>query len=138
LLPDGREHSGSDPNDLNGLNIAAMFVVSALDKFRLDPVEMGQISPCVCRPRCTGSTDGICEMVGAAALSMCVYSRIAAVALALFVAFVSLAFVQFWSIGRPADARVMVRNLFIGNVAIVSGLLYVAVAGAGRLTLLDI
>jgi len=77
-------------------------------------------------------------MVGAAALSMCVYSRIAAVALALFVAFVSLAFVQFWSIERPADARVMVRNLFIGNVAIVSGLLYVAVAGAGQLALLDI
>jgi uncharacterized membrane protein YphA (DoxX/SURF4 family) len=60
------------------------------------------------------------------------------VALPLFVAFVSLAFVQFWSIGRPADARVMVRNLFIGNVAIVSGLLYVAVAGAGQLALLDI
>ena len=37
LLSDGREHSGSDPNDLNGGNIAAMFVVSALDKFRLDP-----------------------------------------------------------------------------------------------------
>jgi putative oxidoreductase len=32
----------------------------------------------------------------------------------------------------------MVRNLFIGNVAIVGGLLYVAVAGAGRLALLDI
>jgi uncharacterized membrane protein YphA (DoxX/SURF4 family) len=60
------------------------------------------------------------------------------VALALFVAFVSLAFVRFWSIERPADARVMVRNLFIGNVAIVSGLLYVAVAGAGQLTLPDI
>jgi hypothetical protein len=44
-------------------------------------------------------------MVGAAALSMCVYSRIAAVALALLVAFVSFAFVQFWSIERPADPR---------------------------------
>jgi uncharacterized membrane protein YphA (DoxX/SURF4 family) len=74
----------------------------------------------------------------AAALSLGVYSGIAAVALALFVAFVSLAFVQFWSIERPADARVMVRNLFIGNVAIVSGLLNVAVAGAGQLALLDI
>jgi hypothetical protein len=69
----------------------------------------------------------------AAALTLGVYSRIDAVALALFVAFVSLAFVQFWSIERPADARVMVRNLFIGNVAIVSGLLYVAVAGAASL-----
>jgi hypothetical protein len=59
------------------------------------------------------------------------------VALAVFVAFVSLAFVQFWSIERSADARVMVRNLFIGNVAIVC-LLYVAAAGAGQLALLDI
>jgi hypothetical protein len=32
----------------------------------------------------------------------------------------------------------MVRNLFIGNVAVVGGLLYVAVAGAGSLALLDI
>lgn len=68
-------------------------------------------------------------MVGAAAHSLGVYSRIAAVALALLVAFVSLAFVQFWSNERPTDARVMVRNLFIGNVAIVGGLLYVAAAG---------
>jgi hypothetical protein len=56
LLSGGRNHSGSDPNDLNGLNISAMFVVSALDKFRLDPVEMGQI---ICQPtapdRLTGS-----------------------------------------------------------------------------------
>jgi hypothetical protein len=27
-----------------------MFVVSALDKFRLDPVEMARSSPCACRP----------------------------------------------------------------------------------------
>ena len=111
-----------------------MFVVSALDKFRLDPVEMGRSPPWVCRPPCTGSTDGICEMVGAVALFLGVYSRIAAVAQALFVALVSLAFVQFWSIEGPADARVLVRNLFIGNVAIVSRLLYVA----GRLALLNI
>lgn len=40
----------------------------------------------------------------------------------LFVAFVSLAFVQFWSIEGPAD----------GTDEPVGGLLYVAVAGAGR------
>jgi hypothetical protein len=72
-------------------------------------------------------------MVSAVALFLVVYSRIAAVAQALFVAFVSPAVVQFWSIDGPADARVMVPNLFFGNVAIVGGLLYVAVAGAGRL-----
>jgi putative oxidoreductase len=119
--------------------LATMFVVSAFDKFRLDPVEMGQISSLhLPAPAALERLTGICEMAGAAALFLGVYARIAAVALALFVAFVSLAFVQFWSMEGPADARVMARNLFFGNVAIIGGLLYVAAAGAGRLALLDV
>jgi putative oxidoreductase len=119
--------------------LAAMFVVSALDKFRLDPVEMGQISSLhLPAPAALERLTGICEVVGAAALFLGVFARIAAVALALFVAFISVAFVQFWSFKGPADARVMVRNLFFGNVATVGGLLYVAVTGAGRLALLDL
>jgi putative oxidoreductase len=47
-------------------------------------------------------------------------------------------FVQFWSFKGPADARVMVRNLFVGNVAVVGGLLYVAAVGAGRLAFVDL
>jgi putative oxidoreductase len=81
---------------------------------------------------------GVFEMVGATALFFGVYARIAAVELALFVAFVSLMFVQFWSFKGPADARVIVRNLFVGNVAVIGGLLYVAAVGAGRLAFLDI
>jgi uncharacterized membrane protein YphA (DoxX/SURF4 family) len=57
----------------------------------------------------------------------------------LLVAVVSLAFVSSGpSRGQPTPARVLVRNLFFGKVAIVGGLLYVAAAGAGRLALLDI
>jgi hypothetical protein len=136
LLPDGREHSGSDPNDLNGSQYRGH--VRGQRPRQVSPRPCGDGADLSLRlpARCTGSTDG--DLRDAAALSLGVYSRVAAVALALFVAFVSLAFVQFWSIERPADARVMVRNLFIGNVAIVSGLLYVAVAGAGQLALLDI
>jgi putative oxidoreductase len=116
-----------------------MFVVSAFDKFRLDPVEMGQISSLhLPAPAALERLTGICEMAGAAGLFLGVYARIAAVALALFVAFVSLAFVQFWSMEGPADARVTARNLFFGNVAIIGGLLYVAAAGAGRLALVDV
>jgi putative oxidoreductase len=119
--------------------LAAMFVVSALDKFRLDPVEMGQISSLhLPAPAALERLTGTCEVVGAAALFLGVFARIAAVALALFLSFVSLAFVQFWSFKGPADARVMVRNLFFGNAATLGGLLYVAVAGAGRLALRDI
>jgi putative oxidoreductase len=119
--------------------LAAMFVVTALDKFRLDPVEKGQISsPHLPAPSALERLTGICQVVGAAALFLGVFARIAAVELALFVAFISLAFVQFWSFKGPADARVMVRNLIFGNVATLGGLLYVAVAGAGRLALFDI
>jgi putative oxidoreductase len=77
-------------------------------------------------------------MVGATALVLGVYARVAAVALALFVAFVSLMFVQVWSFKGPDDARVMVRNLFVGNLAAIGGLLYVAAVGAGSLAFVDL
>jgi len=80
------------------LLLAVMFAVSALDKFRLDPVEMGQISSLhLPAPAALERLTGVFEMVGASALIFGVYARIAAVALALFVVFVSLIFVQFWS-----------------------------------------
>jgi putative oxidoreductase len=121
------------------LLLATMFVVSALDKFRLDPVEMRQISSLhLPAPANLERLAGVCEMVGAAALVFGVYARIAAVALALFVTFVSLMFVQFWSFKGPDDARVMVRNLFVGNVAVIGGLFYVAAVGAGSLAFVDI
>jgi putative oxidoreductase len=118
---------------------AIMFVVSACDKFRLDPVEMGQIASLhLPAPAKLERLTGVCEMIGAAALVFGVYARVAAVALALFVAFVSLMFVQFWSFKGPDGARVMVRNLFVGNVAVIAGLLYVAAVGAGSLAFVDI
>jgi putative oxidoreductase len=121
------------------LLLAVMFVVSALDKFRLDPVEMGQISSLhLPAPATLERVTGVFEIVGATALILGVYARIAAVALALFVAFVSLMFVQFWSFRGPEDARVMVRNLFFGNVAVIGGLLYVAAVGAGGLAFVDL
>jgi putative oxidoreductase len=121
------------------LLLAIMFVVSALDKFRLDPVEMGQISSLhLPAPAALERVTGVFEMVGATALVLGVYARVAAVALALFVAFVSLMFVQFWSFKGPVDARVMVRNLFVGNLAAIGGLLYVAAVGAGSLAFVDL
>ena len=106
------------------LLLAIMFVVSALDKFRLDPVEMGQISSLhLPAPAALERVTGVFEMVGATALVLGVYARVAAVALALFVAFVSLMFVQFWSFKGPDDARVMVRNLFVGNLTAIGAAL---------------
>jgi uncharacterized membrane protein YphA (DoxX/SURF4 family) len=34
--------------------------------------------------------------------------------------------------------RVMLRNIFFGNVAVIGGLLYVAAVGAGRLAFADV
>jgi putative oxidoreductase len=121
------------------LLLAIMFVVSAVDKFRLDPVEMAQISSLhLPAPAALERVTGVFEMVGATALVLGVYARVAAVALALFVAFVSLMFVQLWSFKGPDDARVMVRNLFVGNLAAIGGLLYVAAVGAGSLAFVDL
>ena len=90
------------------LLLAIMFVVSAVDKFRLDPVEMGQISSLhLPAPAALERVTGVFEMVGATALVLGVYARVAAVALALFVAFVSLMFVHkpAQSILKQAQAR---------------------------------
>jgi len=64
--------------------------------------------------------------------------RLAAVALALFVAFVSLFFIKFWSFDGSPDARTAMRNGFVGNVGVIGGLVYVATLGAGRLVLIDV
>jgi putative oxidoreductase len=119
--------------------LATMFVASALDKFRLDPVDLRQIASLhLPAPRMIERLTGVFETVGAAALVFGIYARVSAVALALFVAFVSLMFVRFWSFDGPPDVRAMLRNIFLANVAVIGGLLYVAAFGAGRLAFADI
>ena len=74
---------------------------------------------------------GICELLGATALVLGVYARAAAVASALFVGFVSLFFLRFWSFEGAPDVRTSIRNTFVGNFAVIGGLLYVATLGPG-------
>ena len=121
------------------LLLAIMFMASALDKFRLDPVELRQIASLhLPAPRAIERLTGVFETVAVAALVFGIYARVAAVALALFVAFVSLMFVRFWSFDGPPDMRSMLRNIFLGNVAVIGGLLYVAVLGAGGFAFVDV
>ncbi|WP_321967834.1 DoxX family protein [Burkholderia cepacia] len=121
------------------LLIAVMFVVSAFDKFRLDPAEMRQIASLhLPAPASIERLTGLFEIAGAAALAFGIYARVVAAVLALFVAFISLMFVQFWSFKGPADVRIMVRNLFVGNVATIGGLLYVVAVGAGKFAIVDV
>jgi putative oxidoreductase len=81
---------------------------------------------------------GVFEGAGGVALVLGVYARVAAGALALFTAFVSFVFVRFWSFKGPPEIRTMIRNTFVGNVAITGGLIYLAVLGPGGLALTDL
>lgn len=63
------------------------------------------------------------EVLAALALVPGVYARVAAFALALFMAFISLMFRRFWSFDGPLNAKAMLRNVFFDNVAVIGGLL---------------
>lgn len=115
--------------------ISVMFVASALDKFRLDPVELKQISSLhLPAPATLERLTGLAEIIGAAALTLGPYARAAAIGLALFVAFVSIFFLRFWSFEGPDEARTGMRNAFLANVAVIGGLTYVAALGPGAMT----
>lgn len=116
--------------------IATMFFTSARDKFRLDATEMQQVASLhLPVPALFLVITGVCEGAAGIALVLGVYARIAAGGLALFTFFVSLVFLRFWSFAGPPQMRTMMRNTFVGNVAITGGLIYLAVLGPGRLAL---
>jgi len=119
--------------------MTAMFFTSARDKFRLDATEVRQVASLhLPVPALFLVLTGVFEAAGGVALVLGVYARVAAGALALFTAFVSLVFVRFWSFKGPSEMRTIMRNTFVGNVAITGGLIYIAVLGPGALALTDL
>jgi putative oxidoreductase len=119
--------------------MTAMFFTSARDKFRLDATEVRQVASLhLPVPALFLVLTGVFEAAGGVALVLGVYARVAAGALALFTAFVSLVFVRFWSFKGPSEMRTIMRNTFVGNVAITGGLIYMAVLGPGALALTDL
>jgi len=119
--------------------LATMFVVSATDKFRLDKLEMEQIASLhLPAPALIERLTGACELIGATSLVLGLYARVAAMALVLFVGFVSLVFLRFWSLDGSPEIRTTVRNTFVGNFAVIGGLIYVATLGPGKLALVDL
>lgn len=118
--------------------MATMFFTSARDKFRFDATEVQQVASLhLPVPAFFLVLTGVFEGAGGVALVLGVYVRVAAGALALFTAFVSLVFVRFWSFKGPTEMRTMMRNTFVGNVAITGGLIYLAVLCHGALALTD-
>jgi putative oxidoreductase len=117
--------------------MATMFFTSARDKFRLDATEVQQVAS-LHLPALFLVLTGIFEGAGGVVLVFGVGTRVAAGALALFTLFVSLVFVRFWSFKGPLEMRTMMKNTFVGNVAITGGLVYLAVLGPGGLALTDL
>ena len=119
--------------------MTTMFFTSARDKFRFDATEVQQVASLhLPLPAFFLVLTGVFEWAGGVALVLGVYARVAAGALALFTVFVSLAFVRFWSFKGPSAMRTMMRNTFVGNLAITGGLIYIAVLGPGALALTDL
>jgi putative oxidoreductase len=114
------------------LCLAAMFVVSARDKFRGDMAEIAMIKGLgLPAPERLERLAGLCELAGALMLAAGLGARIAALLLAAFLMFLTLAFLRYWSFGGPSEAKQAMRNAFFGNGAAVGGLLILAVTGPG-------
>lgn len=119
--------------------MSTMFFTSARDKFRLDVTEVQQVASLhLPVPAYFLVLTGVFEAAGGVALVLGVYARVAAGALALFTVFVSLVFVRFWSFGGPPEMRSMLKTIFIGNLAITGGLIYLAALGPSELALADL
>ena len=115
---------------------ALLFVASALDKFRLDPSEVSMIRGLgLPAPERLEKLTGVGELVAAAALVLGIGVRPVAILLLLFVAFLTLTFLRWWSFEGSPEARQAMRSGFFGNWAIVGGLLLLAAIGPGRFAL---
>ena len=118
--------------------IATMFFASARDKFRLDPAELRQIESLhLPVPKVLAILVGTFEAAAGTGLILGLYVRAVALVLALFVAVVSVLFVQFWSFKGARETRTLLRNVFLANCAVTGGLIGLAVAGPGGLALGD-
>lgn len=72
---------------------------------------------------------GLLELLGGIALAVGFQARIAALALAVFTLVASVIFHGYWS--APADQAFMQQLLFMKNLSITGGLLFVFALGAG-------
>jgi len=72
---------------------------------------------------------GLLEVVGGVALAVGFQTRTAAVVLALFTLLATFLFHAFWAV--PAEQAYMQQLMFMKNLAVAGGLLFVFASGAG-------
>jgi putative oxidoreductase len=112
--------------------LSLVFAASAYDKFRAPPEELAMLRRLhLPFPRLVESGIGVFEVLGAISLISGIYARPMSLLLGLFLCFVTVVVMRFWSEQEPK--RSADRNVFFSNFSIVGGCLYIAIAGPGRL-----
>ena len=116
------------------LLLALMFVLSGFSKLTGLEGSAGYIASAgLPAPTLLALGAGLVELVGGVLLVIGWQARWAALALAAFTLLASVLFHNFWAM--PADKAFMQQLMFMKNLAVVGGLLFVFAFGAGTLSL---
>jgi putative oxidoreductase len=110
--------------------LALMFILGGFSKFAGLEGTAGYIaSKGLPLPGVLAFLTATLEVVGGIALAIGFQARIAALALALFTLLASILFHDFWAV--PADQAFVQQLMFMKNLAVAGGLLFVFSLGAG-------
>ncbi len=126
----------SDIADVAGrVALAAMFLMAGVDKLFAHTGQTVQMMEAYHIPFAGLAIypAGIVELVGGIALIVGYQTRLAALVLAAFTAFVTPIFHSFWAV--PADQQLVQMLFFTKNLAVFGGLLHVVALGTGRFAL---
>jgi putative oxidoreductase len=114
--------------------LALMFFLAGLSKFAGLEGTAGYIgSKGLPMPMLLAVLTATLELVGGVALAIGFQARIAAVALAAFTLLASILFHNFWAL--PADQAFVQQLMFMKNLAVAGGLLFVFAMGPGPASL---
>jgi putative oxidoreductase len=114
--------------------LAIMFLASGISKLTGLEGTAGYIASVgLPAPQLLALGAGVLEVVAAAMLIVGWQARWAALALAAFTLVASVLFHNFWAM--PADQAFMQQLMFMKNLAIIGGLLFVFAFGVGSLSL---
>lgn len=116
------------------LLLALMFVLAGFSKFAGLEGTAGYIaSKGLPMPAVLAFATATLEVVGGLALIIGFQARLAALALGLFTLLATVLFHNFWA--APADQAFVQQLMFMKNLSVVGGLLFVFSMGAGPLSL---
>lgn len=110
--------------------LALMFILAGFSKFAGLEGTAGYIaSQGLPAPQVLAFATALLEVVGGLALAVGYRARAAALLLAVFTVVASVIFHAFWAV--PAEQAFVQQLMFMKNLAVVGGLLFVFSAGAG-------